>query len=34
VPIDANVNVQGRIAFRIVKSRLFPGQAAGPQATA
>src|SRR5262249_5245235 len=26
VPIDAPVNLQGRIAFRLVKWRLFPGQ--------
>jgi sulfate transport system ATP-binding protein len=32
VPIDASVNVQGRIAFRIVKSRLFPGHTADSQA--
>ena len=34
VPIDANVNLQGRVAFRIVKSRLFPGQPAASQAVA
>jgi sulfate transport system ATP-binding protein len=28
VPIDAPVNLQGRIAFRLVKWRLFPGQTA------
>ncbi|HZO46137.1 MAG TPA: sulfate ABC transporter ATP-binding protein [Xanthobacteraceae bacterium] len=33
VPIDANVNLHGRVAFRIVKSRLFPGQAAHSQAS-
>jgi sulfate transport system ATP-binding protein len=32
VPIDVSVNLQGRVAFRIVKSRLFPGQAAHSQA--
>ena len=34
VPIDANVNLQGRIAFRIVKWRLFPAPAAASQPTA
>jgi sulfate/thiosulfate transport system ATP-binding protein len=32
VPIDVPVNLQGRIAFRLLKWRLFPGRAAGSQA--